>query len=92
MPAAGESPPYPAGVGVILFGGRHNVVENNRIHGNYLGGVAAIQQFLLEDPSAKDLIGNQVEQHVRRRRQRPQRPDLVYDGNGRDDCFGPTPA
>jgi hypothetical protein len=90
-PPTAESTPYPVGVGLILFGGRRNVVENNRIHGNFLAGVAAVQQLLLEDPSAKDLIGNQVKNNtfgdggadLNGR-------DLVYDGNGQDNCFGPN--
>jgi hypothetical protein len=90
-PPSAESTPYPVGVGLILFGGRRNVVENNRIHGNFLAGVAAVQQLLLEDPSAKDLIGNQVKNNtfgdggadLNGR-------DLVYDGNGQDNCFGPN--
>src|SRR5690606_24443172 len=57
---ADETVPYPVGVGVLLFGGRHNVVTNNRVYGNYLVGVAALQQLLLEDESAKDLVGNEV--------------------------------
>jgi hypothetical protein len=90
-PPAKESTAYPIGVGVLLFGGRRNVVEHNRVYGNYLVGVGALQQLLLNDASAKDLIGNQVRENafglggtdLNGR-------DLFYDGNGSDNCFGPN--
>ena len=47
--------PYPIGVGVLLFGGRHNTVTNNRVYGNYLVGVGALKQVLLKQKSAADL-------------------------------------
>ena len=36
----------PVGTGILLFGGRGNVIENNRIYGNYLAGVAAVEAIL----------------------------------------------
>jgi hypothetical protein len=86
-----EAVAYPVGVGVLLFGGRRNVIENNRIYGNYLAGVGAIQQFLLKQENARDLIGNQVRGNtfglggadLNGR-------DVLYDGNGSDNCFGPN--
>jgi hypothetical protein len=79
----------PVGTGVLLLGGRGNRVENNRIHGNFLGGVAAIQGVLLQKhPDAKDL-----ERNVVRNNQfglngtDANGADLVYDGNGSDNCF-----
>jgi hypothetical protein len=88
---AAESTPYPVGVGVILFGGRRNIVENNNIFGNYLVGVAAIQQVLLEDKSAQDLIGNEVKNNTfGAGGQDLNGRDLFYDGNGSDNCFGPN--
>ena len=66
----------PMGTGILLFGGRGNRVENNRIYGNYLGGVAAIDGILLaKNPQAVSLDRNvDPGQHVRRRRHRRQRP------------------
>jgi hypothetical protein len=89
--AAAEATPYPVGVGVLLFGGRHNVVEGNRIYGNYLVGVGAIQQLLLEDESAKDLIGNEVRgNEFGLNGTDLNGRDILYDGNGSDNCFGPN--
>jgi hypothetical protein len=87
----GAGVPYPVGVGVLLFGGRRNVVSNNRVYGNYLAGVGALKQVLLKQADAADLVGNRVQGNqfglggadLNGR-------DLVYDGSGTDNCFGPN--
>ena len=82
----------PVGTGVLLLAGRRNVVEQNKIYGNWSIGVAAIEGILLQDnPQAIDLIGNQVRDNafgldgtdLNGR-------ELAYDGNGADNCFGPN--
>jgi hypothetical protein len=82
--------PYPVGVGILLFGGHRNIVTENKVYGNWLVGVGALQQLLLKaDP--RDLEGNQVTNNefglggadLNGR-------DLFYDGNGKDNCFGPN--
>src|SRR4051794_9624573 len=79
----------PVGTGVLLLGGRGNRIENNRIHGNYLAGVAAIEGILLEKhPDARSL-----ERNIVRNNQLGQGGadinghDIMYDGNGSDNCF-----
>ena len=79
----------PVGTGVLLLGGRGNRIENNRIHGNYLAGVAAIEGILLaENPDARSL-----ERNIVRNNQfglggtDTNGHDLMYDGNGSDNCF-----
>ena len=71
-----SSPLVPIGTGVLLLGGRGNRIEDNRIYGNYLVGVAAVEGILLDKtPEARALAGNQITGNaVRRRRRRPQRP------------------
>jgi hypothetical protein len=89
--ATATGTPYPIGIGVLLFGGRHNQVTNNRVFGNYLVGVGAIKQVLLKQADAADLIGNTVTgnefglggQDINGR-------DLFYDGSGSDNCWGPN--
>ena len=86
----------PVGTGVLLLGGRGNRIENNRIHGNFLAGVAAIEGILLaENPDARSL-----ERNIVRNNQfglggtDTNGNDLMYDGNGNDNCFsldGVTP-
>jgi hypothetical protein len=85
---APDSTAYPVGVGVLLFGGRHNQIDNNRIYGNWLAGAGMIQQFLLSKiPDAMDLVGNSITNNqfglngtdLNGR-------DITYDGNGTDNC------
>ena len=51
--------PYPVGTGILLFGGRTTRVTKNRVYGNYLIGVGALDQLLLRldlastDPKVK---------------------------------------
>jgi hypothetical protein len=88
---SGVGVPYPVGVGVLLFGGRHNEVTNNRVYGNYLAGVGALKQVLLKQADAADLVDNRVRDNqfglggadLNGR-------DLVYDGAGTGNCFGPN--
>jgi Right handed beta helix region len=89
--AAAESTPYPVGVGVVLFGGRRNLFENNRIFGNYGAGFAALQQVLLKQVDAQQLVGNQVRNNVFNADGTDVNGrDILYDGDGSDNCFGPN--
>src|SRR5215213_1147071 len=79
----------PVGTGILLLGGRGHRIENNRIHGNFLTGVAAIDGILLEkNPDARSL-----ERNVVRNNQfgmggaDVNGVDLMYDGSGKDNCF-----
>ena len=82
----------PVGTGVLLLGGRGNRIENNRIHGNYLAGVAAIEGILL----AKNPDARTCERNLVRNNQfglngtDTNGHDLIYDGNGSDNCFSMT--
>ena len=79
---------YPVGTGLLLFGGRDQLVENNRIFGNYLMGAGAVQQILLKDKSAADLKGNVFRKNVfgKAGTDRNGR-DMFYDGNGSGNCY-----
>ena len=79
----------PVGTGVLLLGGRGNRVENNRIHGNFLAGVAAIEGVLLvKNPGAKSLERNVVRNNAFGLGGTDiNGADLMYDGNGSDNCF-----
>ena len=65
----------PVGTGILLLGGRGNRVENNRIYGNFLTGVAAIEGILLEkNPQAREPgAQRRAQQPVRLERHRRQR-------------------
>ena len=80
----------PIGTGIILLGGRGNRIENNRIYGNFLTGVAAIEGILLtKNPQARSLERNIVQQQRCSASTEPTSTavDIVYDGNGTDNCF-----
>src|SRR3954447_1611445 len=79
----------PVGTGVLLLGGRGNLVEHNRIHGNYLAGVAAIEGILLaEHPDARSLERNVVrDNQFGLDGTDVNGHDVMYDGNGSDNCF-----
>jgi hypothetical protein len=86
-PATGDVP-YPTGVGVLLFGGRRNVVTNNRIFGNWTVGAGMLEQFLLKDAVGDGtLIGNQIKgNQFGRSGTDLNGRDIFYDGNGTDNC------
>jgi hypothetical protein len=88
----GVVPLVPVGTGILLLGGRTNRVEGNRIYGNYLVGMAAVEGILLDKTTeARALIGNQVSGNVfgAGGEDRNGR-DLAYDGNGSGNCWGPN--
>jgi hypothetical protein len=82
----------PVGTGLLLLGGRGNLVQGNRFYGNYLTAVAAIDGILLQKhPDAIALQRNTVRDNqfglggadLNGR-------DIAYDGSGNDNCFGPN--
>jgi plastocyanin len=82
----------PVGTGLLLLGGRGNRVEGNRIFGNYLAGVGAIDGILLqENPDAIELQRNTVRgNHFGRGGLDANGRDVIYDGSGSGNCFGPN--
>lgn len=84
--AVGEIP-YPTGVGVLLFGGRGHLVEANRFYGNYLVGAGMLQQLLLKDKGAQNLVNNQLKGNAFGKDGTDLNGrDLFYDGNGTGNC------
>jgi hypothetical protein len=83
--------PFPIGVGILLFGGRGNQVTGNRVFGNWLVGIGALQALTLKQADARDLQRNQVTGNVLGLGGADLNGrDLFYDGNGSDNCFGPN--
>jgi hypothetical protein len=79
----------PVGTGILLLGGRGHRIENNRIHGNFLTGVAAVEGILLQrNPQARSLERNIVRNNAFGLSGTDLNgSDLMYDGNGTDNCF-----
>jgi hypothetical protein len=78
----------PIGTGILLLGGRDHRIEDNRIYGNFLGGVAAIDSILLADPATNTLDRNVVRDNAFGLNGTDVNGyDVVYDGSGSDNCF-----
>lgn len=85
--AVGEIP-YPTGVGVLLFGGREHLIQGNRFYGNYLVGAGMLQQLLLKQKNAQDLVGNEISgNQFGKNGTDLNGRDLFYDGNGQNNCL-----
>jgi hypothetical protein len=84
--ATGDSS-YPVGTGILLFGSRRTTITGNRVYGNYLLGVGMLEQVLLKQKDAVDLIGNKVtDNQFGLNGTDKNGHDLYYDGNGSDNC------
>jgi hypothetical protein len=79
----------PIGTGILLLGGRGHRIENNRLYGNWLTAIAAIDGVLLqENPAAVSLDRNIVRNNEFGLGGRDLNGrDLAYDGSGSDNCF-----
>ncbi|MEA2468737.1 MAG: hypothetical protein QOJ57_2863, partial [Thermoleophilaceae bacterium] len=81
--------PYPPGTGIVLFGGRRNIVQNNRVYGNWLVGISTLKQFVLEQQDAADTIDNKIEGNKLGLGGADLNGyDLFYDGSGSGNCWG----
>ena len=68
-----------------------HVDPNNRVYGNYLVGVGAVQQVLLKQKDAQTTGGNVVRDNVMGAGGADLNArDLFYDGNGQGNCWGPN--
>ena len=84
----------PLGTGILLLGGRDHRIEDNKIYGNFLTGIAAIDGILLvENPLAVSLDRNIIRDNefglggtdLNGR-------DIAYDGSGTGNCFTLAPT
>lgn len=90
--STGVVPVVPAGTGILLFGGKGNRVEGNRVYGNYLVAIGAVESIFVEDtPSARTLENNQVRGNAfGLAGEDLNGRDLATDGNGSGNCWGPN--
>ena len=84
----------PVGTGILLLGGRDHLIENNRIYGNFLTGIAAIDGILLrENPTAVSLDRNIVRNNAFGLGGTDKNGrDVTYDGSGTGNCFTLAPT
>ena len=85
---------YPVGTGILLFGSRDTKVTNNRIFGHYLAGFGMINQLILKQKDAADLMRNQVSGNTFGMNGLAKSPsedrnnvDIAYNGNGTGNCI-----
>jgi hypothetical protein len=84
----------PIGTGILLLGGRDHRIENNRIYGNFLTGIAAIDGILL----AKNPLAVSLDRNIVRGNQfglggtDTNGRDVSYDGSGTGNCFTLAPS
>ena len=79
----------PLGTGILLLGGRDHLIENNKIYGNFLTGIAMIDGILLPAGSpAVSLDRNLVRGNVFGLGGTDTNGrDVTYDGSGTGNCF-----
>jgi hypothetical protein len=79
----------PIGTGILLLGGRDHLIEDNRIYGNFLTGIAAIDGILLPAESpAVSLDRNVIRGNVFGLNGTDTNGrDVTYDGSGTGNCF-----
>jgi len=84
----------PLGTGILLLGGRDHLIENNKIYGNFLTGIAMIDGILLPAGSpAVSLDRNIVRGNVFGLGGTDTNGrDVTYDGSGTGNCFTLAPA
>jgi hypothetical protein len=84
----------PIGTGILLLGGRDHLIEGNKIFGNFLTGIAAIDGILLaENPLAVSLDRNVVRNNAFGLGGTDTNGrDVTYDGSGSDNCFALAPG
>jgi hypothetical protein len=79
---------YPPGTGIVLLGGRHTLVQNNQVWGNWLVGISSIKAINLKKPDNQDTIGNKFEGNKLGLGGTDLNGyDMFYDGSGKDNCF-----
>lgn len=84
---------YPVGIGILLFGGRRNVISSNVMYGNYLAGAGMIEQVVLgasKNPALREasvLRGNEIRgNRYGLNGTDPNGHDVAYPGGGTDNC------
>jgi parallel beta-helix repeat protein len=90
----GQTVNYPTGVGIVLYGGDHNVVRGNKVFGNYKWGIASFsgpgETFVAnEGNEAKNVNNEIVENAMGREGADPNGEfDIWNDDTGGGNCWG----
>lgn len=92
--------PYPVGIGLLLFGGRRQVVSNNRVFGNWGAGIGLVEQLTMSHSGTGydhsqpvgdqpwKLKDNRITGNIMGNGGKDLNArDLAYDGSGSGNCF-----
>ena len=92
--------PYPVGIGLLLFGGRRQVVSNNRVFGNWGAGIGLVEQLTMSQSGTGydhsqpvgdqpwKLKDNRITGNIMGNGGKDLNArDLAYDGSGSGNCF-----
>jgi len=95
---AGATVNYPTGVGIVLYGGAHNVVKKNNVFGNYKWGIASFsgpgEVFVANEGDDAKNINNQVMENVMGREGADPNGefDIWNDATGGGNCWAGNSA
>ncbi len=95
---AGATVNYPTGVGIVLYGGDHNVVRHNDVFGNYKWGISSFSgpgelYVANEGDDAKNLNNQIVENVLGREGADPNGEyDIWNDASGGGNCWSGNSA
>ena len=89
---------YPTGVGIVLYGGDHNVVKKNRVFGNYKWGIASFsgpgELYVANEGDDAINLNNQIVENVLGREGADPNGeyDIWNDASGGGNCWSGNSA
>ena len=94
----GQTVNYPTGVGIILYGGDHNVVRGNRVFGNYKWGIASFsgpgETFVANEGNEAKNVNNEIVENMMGREGADPNGEYDFwnDDTGGGNCWGANSA
>jgi len=94
----GSTVNYPTGVGIVLYGGDHNVVKKNRVFGNYKWGIASFsgpgELYVANEGDDAINLNNQIVENVLGREGADPNGeyDIWNDASGGGNCWSGNSA
>jgi len=95
---SGQTINYPTGVGIVLYGGDHNVVRYNNVFGNYKWGISSFsgpgEVFIANEGNDAKNMNNQIVENVLGREGADPNGeyDIWNDDTGGGNCWGANSA
>jgi parallel beta-helix repeat protein len=95
---AGATVNYPTGVGIVLYGGDHNVVRRNNVFGNYKWGIASFsgpgEIYVANEGDDAKNINNQIAENTMGREGADPNGEYDFwnDNTGGGNCWGANTA